>query len=91
MVWISGGEFAMGAIDPPATDVGMQAAADTRPIHRVYVDGFWMDETDVTNEEFAEFVKATGYVTIAERKPRSEDFPDAPPESGRRFCRFFAA
>jgi formylglycine-generating enzyme len=82
MVWITGGEFAMGATDPPAADeVGMQAAADARPIHRVYVDGFWMDKTDVTNEEFARFVNATGYVTVAERKPRAEDFPGAPPEN----------
>jgi formylglycine-generating enzyme len=79
MVWISGGEFAMGATEPPAADeVGMQAASDARPIHRVYVDGFWMDKTDVTNEKFARFVKATGYVTVAERKPRAEDFPGAP-------------
>jgi len=82
MVWIPGGEFAMGATDPPAADgIGMSVAADARPIHRVYVDGFWMDETDVTNEEFARFVKATGYVTVAERKPRAEDFPGAPPDN----------
>lgn len=82
MVWISGGEFAMGAMDPPASnEIGMHAAADAQPIHRVYVDGFWMDKTDVTNEEFARFVKATGYVTIAERKPRPEDFPGTPPEN----------
>ncbi|HWY58615.1 MAG TPA: formylglycine-generating enzyme family protein [Terriglobales bacterium] len=82
MVWIPGGEFSMGAMDSPvATAVGMHAVADARPIHRVYVDGFWMDETDVTNEEFARFVKATGYVTIAERKPRPEDFPGAPAEN----------
>jgi sulfatase modifying factor 1 len=82
MVWIPGGEFSMGAMDPPAIDeVGMHAAADARPIHRVYVDAFWMDKTDVTNEEFAGFIKATGYVTVAERKPRAEDFPGAPPEN----------
>jgi formylglycine-generating enzyme len=45
------------------------------------VDGFLMDKTDVTNAQFAAFVKATGYVTIAERKPRAEDFPEAPPEN----------
>jgi formylglycine-generating enzyme required for sulfatase activity len=43
------------------------------------VDGFFMDKTDVTNAQFAEFVKATGYVTVAERTPRAEDFPGAPP------------
>ena len=61
--------------------VGMQATTDSRPIHRVYVDGFWMDKTEVTNEQFAAFVKATGYVTVAERTPRAEDFPGAPPEN----------
>jgi formylglycine-generating enzyme required for sulfatase activity len=82
MAWIPGGEFSMGAMDPPSIDdVGMHAAVDARPIHRVYVDGFWMDKVDVTNEEFAKFVKATGYVTVAERKPRAEDFPGAPLEN----------
>ena len=64
-----------------ARRVGMQATTDSRPVHRVFVDGFWMDETEVTNEQFARFVKATGYVTVAERTPRAEDFPGAPPES----------
>lgn len=82
MVWIPGGEFSMGANDPPDMDeVGMKATEDARPIHRVYVDGFFMDQTDVTNAQFAAFVKATGYVTVAERTPRAEDFPDAPPEN----------
>jgi formylglycine-generating enzyme len=83
MVWIPGGEFSMGAVDPLGQDanvVGMQAAEDSRPIHRVYVDGFWMDKTEVTNRQFAAFVKATGYVTVAERKPRAEDFPEVPSE-----------
>jgi formylglycine-generating enzyme required for sulfatase activity len=71
MVWIPGGEFSMGA----------DAMADARPIHRVYVDGFWMDRTEVTNAEFGRFVRATGYVTIAERTPRAEDFPGAPAEN----------
>jgi len=82
MVWIPGGEFSMGANDPPDMDeVGMKATRDARPIHRVYVDGFFMDKVDVTNAEFAKFVKATDYVTVAERKPRAEDFPGAPPEN----------
>jgi len=72
----------MGAQDPPDKDmVGMKAMIDSRPVHRVYVDGFYMDRTDVTNAEFAGFVKATGYLTVAERKPREEDFPGAPPEN----------
>ncbi len=82
MAWIPGGEFSMGAQDPPGNNaVGMQATLDSRPIHRVYVDGFWMDKNDVANREFAKFVKATGYVTVAERKPKAEDFPGAPPEN----------
>jgi sulfatase modifying factor 1 len=82
MVWIPGGEFSMGAQDPPDMNpVAMQAAADSRPIHRVYVDGFFMDKTDVTNAQFAEFVKATGYVTIGEKTPTAEEFPGAPPEN----------
>ena len=82
MVWIPGGEFSMGANDPPDMDeVGMKATEDARPIHRVYVDGFFMDKTDVTNAQFAAFVKATNYITVAERTPRAEDFPGAPPDN----------
>jgi formylglycine-generating enzyme required for sulfatase activity len=83
MVWIPGGEFSMGAADPmgaDGNDVGMNATTDSRPIHRVYVDGFWIDATEVTNEQFGAFVKATGYMTVAERTPRAEDFPGAPRE-----------
>jgi sulfatase modifying factor 1 len=80
MVWIPGGEFSMGSEDPRGLPSGgREAMMDARPIHRVYVDGFWMDKTDVTNAEFAHFVAATGYVTVAERKPSAEDFPDAKP------------
>lgn len=78
MVWIPGGEFSMGAQDPSGIDnnlIGMHAIDDARPIHRVYVDGFFMDQTDVTNRQFAAFVNATGYITVAERTPRAEDFP----------------
>jgi sulfatase modifying factor 1 len=83
MVWIPGGEFSMGSEGKcngksccsPAT------VADALPIHRVYVDGFWMDTTDVTNAQFEKFVQATGYVTIAERAPTKEEFPTAPPEN----------
>ena len=82
MVWIPGGEFSMGATEQPGmNDVGMQATTDSRPIHRVYVDGFWMDATEVTNGQFAQFVEATKYVTVAERAPRAEDFPGAPVEN----------
>jgi len=80
MAWIPGGEFSMGCADPrPSLCGGPDAMPDARPIHRVYVDGFWMDKTEVTNSQFQEFADATGYVTIAERTPRAEDFPVAPP------------
>lgn len=69
-VWIPGGEFMMGD----------EEFDDARPLHKVHVDGFWMGETEVTNEQFAWFVKQTGYVTIAERTPRPEDFPNVPRE-----------
>jgi sulfatase modifying factor 1 len=82
MVWIPGGEFSMGAQQAAdMNDVAMKATEDSRPIHRVYVDAFWMDATDVTNADFAVFVKATGYVTIAERTPRAEDLPGVPAEA----------
>lgn len=72
----------MGARDPlDGNDVvGMQATTDSRPIHRVQVDGFWMDESEVTNAQFAKFVAATGYVTVAERPLDAKDFPGASPQ-----------
>jgi formylglycine-generating enzyme required for sulfatase activity len=62
MGWIPGGEFTMGT----DSDLGWPAE---RPAHRVRVDGFWMDETEVTNAQFRAFVEATGYVTTAEKTP----------------------
>ncbi|MFL6352011.1 MAG: formylglycine-generating enzyme family protein [Bryobacteraceae bacterium] len=71
-VWIPGGEFWMGSNDP--------MFPDARPVHRVYVDGFWMDRTTVTNSQFAAFVKATGYITASERAASPAQYPGAPPE-----------
>jgi len=59
MVWVPPGEFTMGSNSP-------EAKRDEKPTHRVKVDGFWMDETPVTNKQFNEFVDATGYLTTAE-------------------------
>ncbi len=70
MVWIPGGEFLMGYDASPDQDA---------PTHTVEVDGFWMDRTEVTNAQYREFVKATGYLTTAERTPKAEDFPGANP------------
>jgi len=84
MVWIPGGEFSMGCAIPSegvCTLATMNAVNDAQPVHRVYVDGFWMDTNDVTNEQFEKFVKATGYVTVAEIAPTKEQFPTAPPEN----------
>ena len=82
MVWIPGGEFSMGAAANGEGDREMPMASnDAAPVHRVYVDGFWMDATAVTNEQFEKFVKATSYVTIAERTPTKEEFPAAPAEN----------
>jgi formylglycine-generating enzyme len=79
MVWVPGGEFSMGASESSDGLCGVHGVTrDALPVHRVYVDGFWMDETEVTNAQFARFVKATGYVTVAERTPTAEEFPGAP-------------
>ena len=71
MVWIPEGEFLMGS---------EQFYPEERPVRRVAVDGFWMDEHPVTVAEFRRFVKATGYVTWAEVAPEAADYPDADPE-----------
>ncbi|MGQ0633196.1 MAG: formylglycine-generating enzyme family protein [Planctomycetaceae bacterium] len=65
MVWIAGDRFTMG---------NAGGVPDEGPEHEVELDGFWMDETEVTNAQFLEFVEATGYQTIAEKTPRREDF-----------------
>lgn len=73
----------MGSADPSTNSIcgGHEKMSDARPIHRVYVDGFWMDKTEVTNEQFEKFVKATGYRTIAEIAPTREEFPSAKEEN----------
>ena len=82
MVWIPGGEFSMGSESASESLCGLPGTTlDAMPIHRVYVDAFWMDETEVTNAQFKEFVDATGYVTVAEIKPTLEEFPGAPLEN----------
>ncbi len=68
MIWIGGGEFLMGADEFP----------DSRPMHPVSVDGFYMDEHEVTNAEYAAFVKATNYKTVAERPLNPADYPGVP-------------
>jgi formylglycine-generating enzyme required for sulfatase activity len=80
MVWVPGGEFFMGVAKEKVPGGAARLFRDASPVRKVYVDGFWMDRTEVTNEQFARFVKATGHVTLAERKPDPRDFPGVPPE-----------
>jgi sulfatase modifying factor 1 len=70
MVWVEGGEFRMGS------DTHYPEEA---PAHRVQVDGFFIDPYPVTNRQFATFVAATGYRTVAERPPNPPDYPGALP------------
>lgn len=73
MIWLPAGKFTMGG-------VGDQAAADELPLHDVKLDGFYIDKYEVTNEQFEKFVKATGYVTIAERPLSAKTTPGLLPE-----------
>ncbi|WP_370434859.1 formylglycine-generating enzyme family protein [Microvirga sp. TS319] len=70
MVWIPGGRFRMGSD---------RHYPEEAPAHWVTVDGFWIDRIPVTNRQFREFVRATGYVTVAERQPNPKDYPRALP------------
>lgn len=72
MVLIPAGTFMMGGDND-------QASPDEFPKHKVTVKGFWMDATEVTNRQFAEFVGATGYVTTAEQKPDWEELKKSLP------------
>ena len=71
MAWIPGGAFRMGSDE---------FYPEERPVHDVAVDGFWMDDHQVTVAEFRRFVKATGHVTVAERAAEPADYPDADPD-----------
>lgn len=72
MVWIAPGKFWMGAEDP--------TMPDARPVREIELSGYWIDATEVTNRQYAEFVKATGYKTVAEIAPKPEDYPGADPK-----------
>ena len=66
MIRIPEGEFHMGS---------EHFYPEERPVVDVRIDGFWMDPAPVTNRDFARFVEATGYVTVAERDLVAEDYP----------------
>ena len=70
MIRVPGGGFLMGSED---------FYPEERPVRRVEVDAFWMDDHPVTVAEFRRFVKATGYVTVAERPLDPAQYPDADP------------
>src|SRR2546428_8963396 len=70
MVWVPGAVFTMGSND---------FYPEERPVHRVSVDGFWIDEHPVTVAEFRRFVKESGHVTVAERSPDPAEYPEADP------------
>src|SRR5271170_5577563 len=72
MAWLPGGTFRMGSDSHYPEEA---------PSHLAAVDGFWIDRYAVTNRQFAAFTAATGYVTVAERPLRAEDFPGAPAEN----------
>ncbi len=72
MVLVPGGSFLMGGDNE-------QAAPDELPKHKVVVDSFWMDATEVTNAQFRQFVEATGYITTAEKKPDWEELKQGLP------------
>ncbi len=74
MAYIPGGVFEMGSSDPSFPDA---------PLHRVRVSPFFMDVTEVTNAQFAAFVQATGYVTLAERKVDPAQVPGLDPKDVR--------
>src|SRR5438876_3154764 len=68
LVWIPGGTFLMGSD---------KHYPEEAPAHQVAVGGFWMDKYTVTNREFARFVEAAGYVTLAEKPANPADYPGA--------------
>src|SRR5262249_34766142 len=70
MVWIPGGSFRMGS---------NRHYPEEAPAHDVTVDGFWIDSAPVTNHDFLQFVRATGYITFAELKPDPKEYPGALP------------
>ena len=63
MIWIPGGKFYQGA-----QETDEMAMNHEKPAHAVAVDGFFMDETEVTNAEFKKFIVETGYMTVAEKE-----------------------
>ncbi|MBA4166389.1 MAG: formylglycine-generating enzyme family protein [Chitinophagaceae bacterium] len=68
MILIPGGQYIMGSSD----------FEDALPLHAVKVKKYWMDEHEVTNAQYEAFIKATGYITVAEKKLDPKDYPAVP-------------
>ncbi len=75
MIKIPGGTTTMGSEGSFDTPYGHKEFPEEAPVRKIEVTGFWIDETEVTNDQFAVFVKATGYITYAERDADIKDFP----------------
>ena len=75
MVYVPAGDFLMGS-----TDADDGADGDEKPQHTVYLDAFWMDQTEVTVAMFRTFVEDTGYETTAERQGWGKPWTDGPQE-----------
>jgi len=75
MVWVPGGSFVMGVekLPGPGEPNPHRIKPDEYPAHTVELDGFWIDQTEVTNREYARFVAATGYQTYSEKTPTREE------------------
>ena len=70
MVFIAGGKFMMGSEN---------FYPEEKPVHEVTVDGFYIDQYEVTNEDYKKFTDETGYITVAERPLNAADYPGADP------------
>lgn len=75
MVRVPGGTFRMGSEGRFNTPYGPKMFPEETPIRTVTVGAFWIDEAEVTNDQFTAFVEATGYITFAERMGTPDDFP----------------
>jgi formylglycine-generating enzyme len=71
MTWVEGGDFQMGSA---------AFYPEEAPVHRVELDGFWVDPHPVTVSEFRAFVEETGYATVAEQPLDPAQYPDADPD-----------
>ena len=75
MIKIEGGTTMMGSEGVFETVYGTKRFPEEKPQVEIEVTGFWMDETEVTNAQFAKFVEETGYVTFAEQEADTSLFP----------------